>query len=154
MKNMLMWISYIGLALVAFCADRITKLYALHNFVVPQHITSFISGELIFNQGISWGMLHSIDGSNFGTVSVLVLVMTFLLMYYTYKRISLGYAIYGEVLVVAGSISNMLDRFLYHGVVDFISFHYGSYAFPSFNIADCCIVVGVMIMGWQTMHEN
>lgn len=153
MKNNFLWISYLAVISVVFVADRITKLYALHTLVVPKYFTSFLTGELIFNQGISWGIFNAVDGSNFSKVSLLVLFVTAILVYYTYKRISLGYTIYGELLVVTGSISNMIDRALYQGVIDFISFHYGSYAFPSFNIADCSIVLGVLIMLWQTMHE-
>ena len=46
--------------------------------------------------------------------------------------------------IIAGGIGNMIDRFRFDYVVDFISFvliH-----FPVFNFADCCIVVSVIIL--------
>ena len=46
--------------------------------------------------------------------------------------------------IIAGGIGNMIDRFRFDYVIDFISFvliH-----FPIFNIADCYIVVSVIIL--------
>jgi signal peptidase II len=48
-------------------------------------------------------------------------------------------------LLVGGIIGNMIDRFAYGHVVDFLDFHFGTYRYPSFNIADCGITVGVVL---------
>lgn len=146
-------IAYSFIVFFVLLVDRITKLYAIANLKVPHEVTSFLSGELVFNQGISWGMFNNGDGSNFLVVSMVVIFVTSILVYYAYTRIKLGYTIYGELLVIVGSISNILDRTLYNGVVDFISFHYSNYRFPYFNIADSCIVLGVCIMFIQMLHE-
>ena len=48
--------------------------------------------------------------------------------------------------MIAGSLANIIDRIIYSGVIDFIAFHVGPYHWPIFNLADCAIVVGVLIM--------
>lgn len=54
-------IMYTLLAAGALLIDRGAKWYALHAWVQEQVITSFLSFQLTFNRGISWGMLHSAD---------------------------------------------------------------------------------------------
>ena len=48
-------------------------------------------------------------------------------------------------LLVGGIVGNLVDRLAYGHVVDFLDFHFGNYVFPSFNIADSGICVGVCL---------
>ena len=48
------------------------------------------------------------------------------------------------MLIVAGAIGNVIDRFIYGKVVDFIDF-YGIWN-AIFNVADCCIVIGTIML--------
>jgi len=84
----------------------------------------------------------------------MVIAITIGLSYYAYKRYVAGETIYGEVMVVAGSCSNILDRFVYGGVIDFIEVSYGQWMWPSFNFADASIVIGVGIMMMKHYKEG
>ncbi len=46
-------------------------------------------------------------------------------------------------LVVAGALGNLTDRMLFGEVVDFLSFHIGAYRWPTFNLADTWISLGM-----------
>jgi signal peptidase II len=48
-------------------------------------------------------------------------------------------------LLCGGIAGNLLDRVVYGHVVDFLDFHFGSYIYPTFNIADSGIVCGVAL---------
>ena len=48
------------------------------------------------------------------------------------------------VMIVAGGIGNMIDRFFFGYVVDFISFVLINY--PIFNVADCYVVVAAILL--------
>lgn len=126
--------------------DRITKTLALSYLIVPYKVNSFLSYDLVINRGISWGIGNSASSLIFGGITLLTIVVTLALAVYTYRRIQQDYSVYGELLVLAGSCSNIFDRLVYNGVIDFILVHAYGFYFPYFNIADAAIVVGVAIM--------
>lgn len=47
--------------------------------------------------------------------------------------------------ILGGAIGNLIDRFAYGEVIDFLDFYWGNYHWPAFNIADSFITVGVVI---------
>ena len=49
-------------------------------------------------------------------------------------------------LVIGGALGNVVDRFKYGAVADFIDIHWGDYHWPAFNLADAAISVGVVIL--------
>ena len=46
-------------------------------------------------------------------------------------------------LLCGGIMGNLLDRFVHGQVIDFLDFHFGAYTYPTFNVADSGICVGV-----------
>jgi signal peptidase II len=48
-------------------------------------------------------------------------------------------------LLCGGILGNLVDRLVRHHVVDFIDLHFGSYNYPTFNVADSGICVGVIL---------
>ena len=47
---------------------------------------------------------------------------------------------------------NLTDRIVHHHVIDFIDLHFGTYVYPTFNVADCGICVGVVLYIWQSLR--
>lgn len=134
------------MALLLLWADRITKLRALAECVERQIINDFVSCRLMFNRGVSWGFFHTQNSSIFMGVSFAVALITVAIAWYAVIRFLQKKCIAGEILVVVGSLSNLIDRIQYGGVVDFIELSYGDYHWPVFNIADAAIVMGIGIM--------
>ena len=58
---------------------------------------------------------------------------------YTWLKYSLAF-------VMGGTVGNFIDRLLTNAVTDFLSFVFGSYHFPVFNLADSFLVVGVIML--------
>ena len=48
--------------------------------------------------------------------------------------------------IVAGGIGNVVDRVRFGSVVDFIDVHAGDWHWPTFNVADSAITVGILVM--------
>jgi signal peptidase II len=48
-------------------------------------------------------------------------------------------------LVVAGGLGNLIDRVRQGFVVDYLDFS-ALFGFPVFNLADCCVVVGTILL--------
>ena len=57
-------------------------------------------------------------------------------------------------LIAGGGIGNVFERFLYHGVTDFIDLYYKSYHWPAFNFADLFISSGIIIFILFNLKEN
>ncbi len=54
------------------------------------------------------------------------------------------------VLIYAGAISDLIDRFRLQGVVDYIDIR----IWPSFNLADCLITVGIIWLAVQLLRPR
>jgi len=52
-------------------------------------------------------------------------------------------------LIIAGAISNILDRIFYGGVIDYFTLP----LIPTFNFADICIVTGIGIFIYHTLSQ-
>src|SRR6266852_8078932 len=138
---------YILLALGILILDRITKFIALACcFDAPRHISSFLSFEVTLNRGVSWGMFHSNNDIVFVIVSLIIMMITAMLCWFAYYNYKQGRTIIAELCIIAGSLSNLVDRVLYGGVIDFIVLSYGNLYWPVFNIADVMIVLGVCLL--------
>ena len=55
-------------------------------------------------------------------------------------------------LLCGGIVGNLTDRLLHGHVIDFIDLHFGTYVYPTFNVADSGICVGVMLYLWQSLR--
>ena len=47
--------------------------------------------------------------------------------------------------ILGGAIGNLIDRFAYGEVIDFLDFYWANYHWPAFNVADSFITIGVTI---------
>ena len=137
----------IALAVIALlvAADQITKLLISSNFKVGEskHI---IGGLLDFtyvqNRGAAFGMLANQRW-------VFLLLTTAIIIGICWLWVK-GYIDHftgrmSAVLIVAGGIGNMIDRIALGYVVDFIDVS-PLFDFAVFNVADCCVTVGAVIM--------
>ena len=143
---MMQLVCYLFVGLGVFVADQITKFCAL---VWCQECVTIFPGfscEVMFNRGISWGMLHSASSLLFAMVNVLIVGIFCAVLWSAYRSYKSNEPLYGYVLVLSGALSNLLDRIMYHGVVDFIVVYYGNWFWPSFNLADAAIVIGTVIL--------
>jgi signal peptidase II len=52
-------------------------------------------------------------------------------------------------LILAGTVGNLYDRLVFHGVRDFLYFY--KIEWPVFNVADCCLVVGAGLLLLQAL---
>lgn len=145
---------YPSFGLIIFAIDRLTKYWALHNVgQQPRIINNWLSFELCYNRGISWSFFDSENDIIFFLLTALIIAVTVAVGWYGYERFAHKKSAIGQLFIVAGSLSNIVDRFAYCGVIDFIAIHWQQYYFPIFNIADMAIVGGVAILLLQVLHD-
>ena len=123
--------------LVLVGIDQYSKHWAASNLKLPRKITDFFSLNFAENSGIAFSINVP---RNF--LLLLTSVVVLYLVYYLWKTKFTKFAEISIVLITAGAIGNLIDRFLNNGkVIDFISF----WSFPIFNFADIFISCGVII---------
>lgn len=125
--------------------DRLSKHIVM--YCVPQRqINQFLSIDLVFNRGVSFGLFHSDDAITFTAINILIGSVIILLAAHTYARIVHNQLVIGEIFIFTGAISNVIDRCVHGGVVDFIALAYQDWHFAVFNLADMFIFSGVSLM--------
>ena len=115
----------------------------------------FLRGELIVNLGIATLHLVTNSGASFGIFqnnntlltwfSLIVLGIVMMNIKQIRKRHELP-----VILIVSGLLGNLIDRVFRGFVVDFVDFHW----WPVFNLADSCIVIGVIWLGVVILIED
>jgi signal peptidase II len=151
MKKIIM---YGAVALIVFVIDRITKMMALMYCVQTVRVNQLLSFEMHINRGVSWGMFHTATDGVCAIVVVGIMCLTAILCWYAWHKYGNNQSIIAEVLIISASVSNLIDRVIYGGVVDFIIVSYGNLSWPVFNVADVAIVLGVGIMVfWYELEQ-
>nr|CRI42649.1 Lipoprotein signal peptidase [Chlamydia pneumoniae] len=101
----------------------------------------------VFNEGAAFGLF-----SNYKYFLFLlrIFVILGLLAYLFFKKKSIQSTTQTAlVLLCAGAIGNVGDIIFYGHVVDFISFNYKQWAFPTFNVADVLISLGTLLLVYK-----
>ena len=135
----------VGLAVLSVLLDQLTKMFIVEKVkyigVRIPVIEGFFDLTYVTNKGAAWGMLSGKTGLLL-TVSIVV----FVLIIFFLRQICEGWTerYYALLLVMSGIIGNTIDRvFRGGGVVDFLRFYFRNWEWPSFNVADCAICIGV-----------
>lgn len=150
---------WFGLAVATFivAVDQITKKMALTNLTAePQAvIDGLFNLRLAFNRGVSFSMLGDIQLQNLPEIlGLFAFVVAVIIIHYLGKHKERMAYILGLALILGGAIGNGIDRFAYGAVVDLLDFYYGHWHWPTFNVADIAISVGVVIMLYDAYVES
>lgn len=153
--------SYLLLAVVSavtVVADLGTKHWALTRLETdgvptPVEVVKNAFGFVLArNRGGAWGLLQSTSEAIRKPFFLLVSCVAIVFIVSLYRRLSPTQRAlqWGLPLVLGGAIGNLVDRIRYSWVVDFIDVHVvwsgRAYHWPTFNIADIAICVGVGLM--------
>ncbi len=141
-------ISYV-LAIVSFfvliAADQITKYIVVSNMALNssrEFLPGFMDFWYIHNQGGAWGFL---EGHTWILLSLTILIMIICVAMLLKFGIRNKLMFWSVTLILSGGTGNMIDRVFRGGkVVDFLHFEFID--FPVFNVADCAIVVGAILL--------
>lgn len=93
------------------------------------------------NPGAAFGML---SGKTFILVWMTGLIILALIVGIVLRKIKSNFLIWSLALIIGGGIGNLIDRILLGYVVDYL--HFTLIDFPVFNFADCCVVIGTILL--------
>ena len=143
---------YVWMAISALVviADQLTKWAVVKWIALYEKIplNSFINLTHHKNPGAAWSFLADAGGWQrwffIGLATVVSVVLVVWLWRIRRERQAVLSA--GLALVLGGAIGNLIDRIVSGEVTDFIQVLFGSWAFPSFNVADAGITVGAALL--------
>ena len=149
-RKTVMAILFSLLTVCLIALDHVTKAFIVRTYQVGEGQT-FIDNFFSFYYAKNTGSAFSFLADKSWGIYVLTGFSTFLalvVLYFLYKSLRVEeYMVASSLMLLfAGAVGNLIDRYRLHYVVDFIRFDFGSYTFPIFNIADICAVVGTILL--------
>ena len=143
-----MFLKGIIIAIVCIILDQWSK-EVVFNFLFTQpfqyyEVTSFFNLVVVRNYGISFGMFDNLENSHYILSSIAICVVIVLLFWL--KKAQNMYMTTAISLIIGGAIGNVIDRFRFGAVSDFLDFHYMGYHWPAFNVADSAVFIGVALI--------
>ena len=137
-----------SLIVLSICLfDQITKKLIIEYFDANNPIiflTSFLNFDLIWNDGIAFGLLGFDNPSSYNLVTFIIGLVILIVFYFII--ISENHMSYFYSMIAGGALGNFIDRIKFSAVPDFIDFHIGDYHWFVFNIADIFISLGVFCL--------
>jgi signal peptidase II len=156
------WPFHIGVIVFSIVADQLTKLWALARFTnetgAPNHDIINVIGELVrfqlvFNKGAAFSsrpqdLMPLLSPTVF---FILISIVACVVMCFFYRNIDKRdwMSRLGVVMILGGAVGNFIDRMRLKMVVDFIDCDLPDFImtrFPTFNVADSFVTVGVAII--------
>ena len=128
-------------AIVIIAVDQLTKYIVVSKMYLGQSIP--IVGKLmhitfLYNTGAAFSILRMINAASLGIFCFPRLA--------TYgKRMK-----WGTILLLGGTVGNLIDRLLQGSVIDFIDFR----IWPVFNVADSAICIGAALVALSLFHAS
>lgn len=108
-------------------------------------ILPFFNLNMVWNSGVSFGMFTQSSHTGAWVLIALAAAITLWFGAWLFVAQSRVQAI-AIAMVISGAVGNMFDRMRFGAVIDFLDFHLFGWHYPAFNLADSCIVVGVLIL--------
>lgn len=105
-------------------------------------VSSFFNWVMVWNKGVSFGLMQG-DTPTFLIIVTMAISAIFALWL---TRVTHWAPMLALSFVIGGAVGNVIDRFRFGAVADFLDFHAYGYHFPAFNLADSCISVGIALL--------
>lgn len=137
-------------ALLLGAADQASKVWAVRNLPLFEPrvlVDGFFDLVHVRNTGVAFSLLSNLDHRWVHPLLILatVLAMGAVLAYIAYLPCR-GAAPVGLGLILGGAVGNLIDRARLGYVVDFIDLYWRNHHWPTFNVADVGITVGVVLL--------
>ncbi len=134
--------------IIIFFTDRLTKYLILKSFEETENseiiISSFLSFNLIWNDGIAFGLFSFDEKTYYNLLTVLIVIITLIILWMITR--TKGLEKISFLMVFGGSLGNIFDRIYYSSVPDFIDLHFYNFHWFIFNVADIFITSGIILL--------
>ena len=132
------------LIVIIFSLDRLSKFYVISQSETNLFISQFININLIWNDGIAFGLFSFEKEIYYNVLTGLIILITFIIFWMITRTEKLEKIAF--MMIFGGSLGNIFDRLYYKSVPDFIDIHFNNFHWFIFNVADIFITLGVVLL--------
>tara|TARA_R110002153_G_scaffold107109_4_gene246951 strand:- start:117483 stop:117950 length:468 start_codon:yes stop_codon:yes gene_type:complete len=142
-------LKYLWLTSVIIAIDQVSKWFmvswlSLHETFA---VMPFFNLTMAHNPGAAFSFLAHADGwQRWFFIGLASVVSIALLIWLKKLKPQAKLEAISIAMILGGAIGNLIDRFYYGYVIDFLDVYYGTYHWPAFNIADSAIVIGAVLL--------
>lgn len=144
-----------GTAIALYAADQLTKAAIVASIDPGERVD--VIGDLVqlwhvHNTGAAFSLF---PGATWLFLIVTVVALGMIAYFHVAFRSRSAWVHVVLGVVLAGTLGNLTDRLRYGYVIDFISVGLGEVRFPTFNVADSAVVVGIgMLVAYLTFFAD
>ena len=147
----------VGLVILAL--DQATKLLALSRLslgIPVSVVDGLFALTLVMNPGLAFGILGAVPPGWRWVVALLSLAALCALALLAARLLPGGGwpTALALGLIFGGAVGNLIDRWRFGAVVDFIDVYWRAYHWPAFNVADSAISIGVALLALRLVTGN
>lgn len=149
-KDIYWKLGYLAITVGVFMIDQVTKAWSVRHLRFSDDralIPGFLNLAYAENRGVAFSMLDDHGDSGRWGLSIVAFVAAALVVYFFWRTPRSDDRVLGSLaLLLAGIVGNVTDRIRLGFVVDFIDVQFGSWHYPTFNVADAAICFGAGLM--------
>lgn len=148
---------WFALVFIVIMLDLVTKYWAVVALIPyqPEYVMPMMNFTLAFNSGAAFSFLSDTGRWHYWLFSIFSLVMSVFLWVWLVKTPAMRRWQLGAIsLILGGAVGNLINRFYFGAVIDFIDVYYQHYHWPDFNIADSAICAGAFMLLIQIIREK
>ena len=149
--------SIIGFGVVLL--DQVTKILVMHYMPLHDSITiipGFFSLTHVHNPGGAFGFMAQNSSPLRHWLFLLAAFFALGMILYFYHQTPRSHPFFGFALalIFGGAIGNLIDRLRFGEVIDFLDVYVGYLHWPTFNVADSAVTVGVIIFLYHVITKK
>ena len=136
----------LGIIVAIIALDQWSKWAIKTSFNLYQSepvIHDLLHFTYVTNDGMAFGL--SFPGGKHILLVMTILLTGFIIGFLWKEREGHPLVKYGLALILSGAIGNLIDRFLYGKVVDFLDLMIGDFHWYIFNVADSSVTIGMVL---------
>jgi signal peptidase II len=145
-------------ALALAAIDQASKVWAVRNlplFRPREVISGFFDLVYVRNTGVAFSLLSRLDHRWVHPVLILATLIAIAAIFAYLRYLpGKGAVPFGLGLILGGALGNLIDRLRLGFVVDFLDLHWRTHHWPTFNVADIGISVGVVLLLVDMMFSS
>ncbi len=145
---------YLFILLAIVAVDQFSK-WLVARAVALDHTVDVIKGFFriwhVRNSGAIWGFFQGHGNKLVPMIITALAIIALLIVSYFFLRTpgSQRLELSAYAFIMGGALGNIIDRLRLGFVVDFLDARIGTYHWPTFNCADSCITIGVLLLAWS-----